>query len=1213
MLSIPSLNDSSKAHDGKTLRSKVSEQSIELSILTDDDNQGLISSKTEKHWTPLTQKAYFLVPTILASGALIAVLQVYLERSNRDTGILFAAKIDSLPLRETFSYLYMPTIVSLVLSFIWTWIDLDIKRLQPYVQLSRKHGALGNDSILLHYPFDFVALVPFAAIRRKHWPTFLASAAVVVIFWGLTPLPSSIFATKTIQKAFRVATITSEAYLSLQDQKETLTGAYAQSSYNIAWLNESLPPFMNRQGMLAPFTLADGNEKLETSETWTAPTHYYSVDINCEVPTTDDHGYIVSSWGCHYSLANMNVPYETKDDQYSLLYVGYWYEESMDSYLGNGDCPDHANQTFLIRWGRGRKNLTISENSPYPLESSTLWCRPTYYQQEVNATVAPPSMSVMSILPTGPKRPLPVDLINITDFEWSLSEGYEVNNNRGEFLTSSWPDPQEQVHARFPELYWDIYLPTMASFALGAYQRPAADYLDPEVLKDSYQAAYRLLLSRKLADILMTDFKDGNQSSGTRDYSTQALTMVPTFVYVVEGLLGITVFAAFLILAIPPWRRTILTSEPANLAAMMSIVGNDTHMIQTMSDKDSATSQQLDNMYQQTAFALRNSPQGPTLCCLDSQVNVQPVRSSKPSGFILPIELSWYFGSSFLVLQCLVAAGLVYTYVSANLYNGLHLPSESLFINQILVKYTPMVVGAFFEPIFTWLTRTLCMLQPYDKLRKGSAKPSQAITVDYDSLPPQAVIFRTLKAKTFSLASVCCTMTLLANLLSLAFSNVLREHATLVSTPRNFTAEYIFPLSGGPSIPNSTYDQFYIAMSNLTAGTPLPAWTDDTFFYIPFGGLDSQNASAELYQAQTPAVTASLECYPMYQTRHGGNLTWDLPAGSPSCNTTSLWSFDSMPSQVPEAIEYVAFLSYGSSFYFNDFDCDLSVFAGWRRSSRHQNPQDPLNASWIGCQPQLSVELRDVMVDSQGHVQFSMPTTDVLDSQKLPFKPDAKSILDAFHLLLGTTNTPQRPFSSVTTYHNDSYPSDFFNYLMVKTLNSSTILDPLASPPSFNTTAPVFQTSYTRIFAILLGTHISEVLQKPNEAVVVAGFVVAPESRIFVSRPMFIIAITILGVYILFTAMLYVYRPWKMLPRMPTTIASQIAFFAASHALQDFATTSSMSEKERNSHIKGLRRRYGYGKFLGTDGKAHIGVEREPLVQAMTKEDLRSMQESKVE
>lgn len=168
MLSTPSVDDSTRAHDGKRLLSKVSEQSFEPSVCSEVDNKTLVSPPTKKHWKPLTQKASFLVPTIMASVALIAVLQVYLERSNRDTGILFASKIDDLPLKQTFSYLYLPTIVSLVLSLIWTWIDLDIKRLQPYVQLSRQHGALGKDSILLHYPFDFVAFVPFVAIRRKY-------------------------------------------------------------------------------------------------------------------------------------------------------------------------------------------------------------------------------------------------------------------------------------------------------------------------------------------------------------------------------------------------------------------------------------------------------------------------------------------------------------------------------------------------------------------------------------------------------------------------------------------------------------------------------------------------------------------------------------------------------------------------------------------------------------------------------------------------------------------------------------------------------------------------------------------------------------------------------------------------------------------------------------------------------------------------------------
>lgn len=181
MLSIPSSDSFNKAHDGRQLRSTVSEQSIELSIWNEDDKKALVSPKSNKSWKPLTQKAFFLVPTILASGALIAVLQVYLERSNQDAGIMFAPRIEELPLNQTFCYLYLPTIVSLVLSFVWTWIDLDIKRLEPFVQLSRPNGALGKDSVLLHYPFDFVAFVPFAAVRRRY---------------SIPLIPSSIWITK---------------------------------------------------------------------------------------------------------------------------------------------------------------------------------------------------------------------------------------------------------------------------------------------------------------------------------------------------------------------------------------------------------------------------------------------------------------------------------------------------------------------------------------------------------------------------------------------------------------------------------------------------------------------------------------------------------------------------------------------------------------------------------------------------------------------------------------------------------------------------------------------------------------------------------------------------------------------------------------------------------------------------------------------------------
>lgn len=55
----------------------------------------------------------------------------------------------------------------MIFSIYWAWIDLEIKRMEPYYQLSKEDGALARDSLLLHYPFDFLPLVPFKACKDR--------------------------------------------------------------------------------------------------------------------------------------------------------------------------------------------------------------------------------------------------------------------------------------------------------------------------------------------------------------------------------------------------------------------------------------------------------------------------------------------------------------------------------------------------------------------------------------------------------------------------------------------------------------------------------------------------------------------------------------------------------------------------------------------------------------------------------------------------------------------------------------------------------------------------------------------------------------------------------------------------------------------------------------------------------------------------------------
>lgn len=80
---------------------------------------------------------------------------------------MLAPDLEKLPLSTTFAYLYLPTTVAVLYSMLWSWVDLDAKRLEPYFQLSKQEGASAENSLLLHYPFDFVALVPLKAFKRR--------------------------------------------------------------------------------------------------------------------------------------------------------------------------------------------------------------------------------------------------------------------------------------------------------------------------------------------------------------------------------------------------------------------------------------------------------------------------------------------------------------------------------------------------------------------------------------------------------------------------------------------------------------------------------------------------------------------------------------------------------------------------------------------------------------------------------------------------------------------------------------------------------------------------------------------------------------------------------------------------------------------------------------------------------------------------------------
>jgi len=109
-------------------------------------------------------------PTILSSlvvtVALIALIEYINKVSIEEKALFFAERAEDFPTGVVFCYRYLPQMIVVTLGVGWAAVDLDVKRLEPYFQLSKPEGATASNSIFLHYPFDFIAFVPISAARK---------------------------------------------------------------------------------------------------------------------------------------------------------------------------------------------------------------------------------------------------------------------------------------------------------------------------------------------------------------------------------------------------------------------------------------------------------------------------------------------------------------------------------------------------------------------------------------------------------------------------------------------------------------------------------------------------------------------------------------------------------------------------------------------------------------------------------------------------------------------------------------------------------------------------------------------------------------------------------------------------------------------------------------------------------------------------------------
>ena len=582
---------------------------------------------------------------------------------------------------------------------------------------------------------------------------------------------------------------------------------------------------------------------------------------------------------------------------------------------------------------------------------------------------------------------------------------------------------------------------------------------------------------------------------------------------------------------------------------------------------------------------------------------------------------------------------------------GLPLPSSNSLVQNILENYIPTAIATLIEPIWLLLNRLLCLLQPLEELQNCDARAKNSIDLNYSSLPPQLALFKALRAKHLVLACVCA-MALLANLLAVSLSGIFNQatinirHSTMLSLPLDLkfvsingsigpdASQQVFGSmqASGAYMGGDGQDQFLISESNYTRGTPLPAWTDEKLFYQPFLPDHNILVNGSIFEGVTKAFGAELECskltignsfqagldfYPNRVDSIAPSVEITVTKDSSRFQCTSLLKTELRPGgiggdcvQGSSAAELVLLLkpkNYNATRAEIEA-CRQNVVLGWLRSTRscgdiHPQPLTSTNATFMQCKPRWVTGTAKIRVGADGRLQekaedLNLKTISDADATTLQqlFSNDPINLIGQSNLYLFQGHSPG--------WHNDSFADDFLNYFMVRAANNSDFISNTMAVPSFDMLTGPLNKAYSSLFAIWLGINKNRLLlaNAEQQQSLIGGWKIEPERRVFVSTPLFAISEAILGTYIVVAILVYMRRPGQYLARLPTSIASLVALFAASSAVQDMQNTSHLDRKGRAQHLKELDTRYGYGSFIGGgDGRVHIGIERTPFIRRRTK------------
>ena len=557
-----------------------------------------------------------------------------------------------------------------------------------------------------------------------------------------------------------------------------------------------------------------------------------------------------------------------------------------------------------------------------------------------------------------------------------------------------------------------------------------------------------------------------------------------------------------------------------------------------------------------------------------------------------------------------------------------------------MFSYAPTIASTLIESFLLAVTRFTCLIMPYHEMQERPTRIDLSLTVHYESRPPYFLLPNTLRKRHYLLSSLIATA-ILANVLAISFGGMFLPTTKSFDVPVTYSDVYQPQINPEriTTLPR-VHTIFYAAMRNASDEVPKVAWTMADRYFLPFQPSNMTSDPSRITISRTSETwgfKAEINCRApgasqLNFTDRGpdlSNVVYLSPAQDiimhpgNDCSAAQLEKHskesiaaESIRLSPDPAYDYVItnrvdadtgsimanytkrVIAIGEVYYEKAVPfrhCAGTFGAAWMRYAVKEGEPPgrnveafgilvPKDAVYLICQTGLAVARHSVTVNDQGFVQSHRQIGRDVDG--LDHFIDGTEV-PSNHSLSGYLGMAFQQFilpAEIASPRLDPRPHNWISFLMQQ---RSPGLDAMADPRA---TAEVFEKVYTRLFPIFLNTYSDTLFQAAHDSHTRGIFVVS-EHRMVISDAMMILGVVILAVFVVVVAVTYLVRPGAAMVHIPTTIAATIALVYASSAAEDIgADGEPLAEKM-----------YGYGWFVGRDGKRHLGIDKEPIDRTRVK------------